>query len=62
MTQKRRQTVLDRQIDENLRRVYSEMTQEPVPDRLTALLQQLRDKEAETDAAIDPGDSSEGSK
>jgi len=62
MTQKRRQTVLDRQIDENLRRVYSEMTQEPVPDRLTALLQQLRDKEAETDAAVDPDDSSEDSK
>ncbi|QYX57788.1 RNA polymerase subunit sigma-70 [Roseovarius sp. SCSIO 43702] len=47
MTQKRRQqTVLNKQIDENLRRVYSEMAEEPVPDRFTDLLRQLRDKEA----------------
>ncbi|WP_442970274.1 NepR family anti-sigma factor [Roseovarius sp. CH_XMU1461] len=45
--QKRRQTVLNKQIDENIRRVYSEMADEPVPDRFTDLLRQLRDKEQE---------------
>lgn len=47
MMQKRRQTVLNKQIDENIRRVYSEMADEPVPDRFTDLLRQLRDKEQE---------------
>lgn len=47
MMQKRRQTVLNKQIDENIRRVYSEMADEPVPDRFTELLRQLRDKEQE---------------
>ena len=47
MMQKRRQTVLNKQIDENIRRVYSEMADEPVPDRFTDLLRQLRDEEQE---------------
>ncbi|MFU1477383.1 NepR family anti-sigma factor [Roseovarius sp. C7] len=39
--------MLNKQIDENIRRVYSEMADEPVPDRFTELLRQLRDKEQE---------------
>lgn len=36
---------MDQQIDENLRRVYSEAAEEPVPDRFTQLLDQLRQQE-----------------
>lgn len=32
------------QIDENLKRIYDQTSQEKIPDRLTLLLQQLRDK------------------
>lgn len=45
MTKKRRNPKVDQQIDENLRRVYSEAAHEPVPDRFTQLLDQLRQQE-----------------
>lgn len=34
-----------KQIDENLRRIYAPMLKEEIPDRLQALLKQLRDKD-----------------
>ena len=33
------------QIDENLKRVYEQATEEQVPDRFLALLEQLREQE-----------------
>lgn len=36
---------MDQQIDENLRRVYSDAANEPLPDRFTQLLEQLREQE-----------------
>ena len=39
---------LEQQIDENLRRVYADVAQEPLPDRFTQLLNQLREKEQAT--------------
>lgn len=45
MTENRRTSKVDQQIDENLRRAYSEAAQEPVPDRFTQLLEQLRQQE-----------------
>ncbi|KRS16395.1 NepR family anti-sigma factor [Roseovarius indicus] len=39
---------VDQQIDDNLRRVYSEASDEPVPERFTQLLDQLRAKEQES--------------
>ncbi len=53
MTKKRRNTKVDQQIDENLRRVYSEAAQEPVPDRFTQLLEQLRQQEQSKQADAD---------
>ncbi|MFN3662946.1 NepR family anti-sigma factor [Yoonia sp.] len=41
---------LDRQIDENLRRVYMNAASEPVPDRFAKLLEQLRQREADTNS------------
>ncbi|MEZ5797530.1 MAG: NepR family anti-sigma factor [Paracoccaceae bacterium] len=37
---------LAREIDENLKRVYRESLEEPVPDRFAALLDALKAKEA----------------
>lgn len=42
MANKRKTTQLDQQIDENLRRVYADAAQEPIPDRFAKLLEQLR--------------------
>lgn len=42
MADKRRTNELDQQINENLRRVYTDAAQEPVPDRFAKLLEQLR--------------------
>lgn len=47
MTNKRRTSRLQQQIDDNLRRVYSDTVQEPLPDRFSQLLDQLRAKESE---------------
>lgn len=49
-------TKLDRQIDENLRRVYSDLSQEPLPDRFSQLLQQLRQQEEAHSDADKPED------
>ncbi|WP_371931394.1 NepR family anti-sigma factor [Roseovarius sp. MMSF_3359] len=48
---------MDQQIDENLRRVYSEAANEPVPDRFTQLLDQLRQQEKSKTADQDGSDS-----
>lgn len=48
MTEKRenrRRAEIEKQIDENLRRVYEEETGTEIPDRFVALLQQLREQE-----------------
>lgn len=45
MTKERRNSKVGQQIDENLRRVYAEAAEEPVPDRFTQLLEQLRQQE-----------------
>nr|WP_306113387.1 MULTISPECIES: NepR family anti-sigma factor [unclassified Roseovarius] len=57
MTKKRRNPQVDQQIDENLRRVYSEAANEPVPDRFTQLLDQLRQQEKSKTADQDGSDS-----
>ena len=36
---------LEKQVEENLRRVYRAVAEEPVPDRFTELLKQLRSQE-----------------
>lgn len=36
----------DREIDENLKRAFDQIASEPVPDRFTELLKQLKEKEA----------------
>lgn len=36
---------IEKQIDENLRRVYEENSSEKIPDRLLELLQKLREQE-----------------
>nr|WP_092836034.1 NepR family anti-sigma factor [Roseovarius lutimaris] len=51
MTKQRRTSRVTQQIDENLRRVYSETAQEPVPDRFTDLLEKLRQQEKPEDTA-----------
>ena len=43
--EKRRRAEIEKQIDENLRRVYEQDATEDVPDRFVALLQQLREQE-----------------
>jgi hypothetical protein len=47
MTRKTRTSKLNQQIDDNLRRVYSQAAEEPVPERFTELLQKLRKQEQE---------------
>lgn len=42
MANTRRTPRLQQQIDDNLRRVYSDTVDEPLPDRFTQLLDQLR--------------------
>lgn len=41
----RKKTALEKQIDENLRRVYDEDQSQNVPDRFLILLQQLREQD-----------------
>lgn len=48
MSKTGRNDKVDQQIDDNLRRVYSEASEEPVPERFTQLLDQLRAKEQES--------------
>ena len=53
MSKKRRNPKVDQQIDENLRRVYAEAAEEPVPDRFRQLLDQLRQQEQSKQADED---------
>lgn len=54
---------LQAQIEENLKRVYQDALNEPVPDRFAALLEQLRRQDAEQDGAPNTGqDCAGGSK
>lgn len=46
MADNTRKSTVRRHIDENLRRVYDATLNEPVPDKLTQLLEQLRQKVA----------------
>ena len=48
MTEKRdnrRRAEIEKQIDENLRRVYEQEAANDIPDRFVALLQQLREQD-----------------
>ncbi|WP_268955028.1 NepR family anti-sigma factor [Roseovarius salincola] len=45
MAENSRTSKLNQQIDDNLRRVYSDASSEPVPERFTRLLEQLRQQE-----------------
>ncbi|TNF22639.1 MAG: RNA polymerase subunit sigma-70 [Rhodobacteraceae bacterium] len=45
MAKNSKTTKLERQIDENLRRVYSDLSEEPLPDRFVQLLDELRKQE-----------------
>ncbi|WP_193139221.1 MULTISPECIES: NepR family anti-sigma factor [unclassified Meridianimarinicoccus] len=56
MAKIRKADSLDKQIDDNLRRVYSDAVNEPLPDRFAQLLQQLRDAEAGRDTAEKNGE------
>lgn len=44
-----------RQINENLRRIYDETLNEQIPDRLTQLLEQLRQNAGQARAKDDDG-------
>ncbi|ARJ69203.1 NepR family anti-sigma factor [Paracoccus contaminans] len=41
----RKRAALEKQIDENLRRVYEQDTSEQVPDRFLTLLERLREQD-----------------
>lgn len=45
MVRHSRNSKLNQQIDDNLRRVYDDAAREPVPERFTKLLEQLRQQE-----------------
>lgn len=49
MAEKTPKSNVRRHIDENLRRIYDETLNEQIPDRLTQLLEQLRQKAASPD-------------
>jgi hypothetical protein len=44
MAEKTPKSTVRRHIDENLRRIYDETLNEQIPDKLTQLLEQLRQK------------------
>lgn len=46
MTDEPEKSKVDKEIDANLKRVYSGLLDEEVPDRLKALLEELRNKES----------------
>lgn len=51
-----RMETADRNIDENLKRAFEEIANEPVPDWFTYLLKQLKEKGASTPAAPEPSE------
>lgn len=57
MTQKNSKDNLDRQIDENLRRVYSDAAGDPIPDRFAKLLAQLRESDEQNASKAGKGKS-----
>ena len=54
MTTKSRPSRLNQQIDENLRRVYSDAAAEPLPERFTQLIEKLREQEEQSDKSGQP--------
>lgn len=46
-------STIRQQINENLRRIYDETLNEQIPDKLTQLLEQLRQKTAQPGADVD---------
>ena len=42
MTEDTKKSIIEKQIDENLKRVYEQAVQEEIPDKLLQLLQQLK--------------------
>ena len=42
MSEDKRKSIIEKQIDENLKRVYEQAVQEEIPDKLLQLLQQLK--------------------
>lgn len=42
--EERKRAEIEQQIDENLKRVYEEVSQQALPDRFRQLLDQLREK------------------
>ncbi|MDF0600845.1 NepR family anti-sigma factor [Psychromarinibacter sp. C21-152] len=49
MDGERDQSHLEQQIDDNLRKVFQRTMDEQVPDRLTSLLQQLKEQDTRND-------------
>ena len=43
--EERRRAAIEKQIDENLRRVYEQETSQQIPDRFLQLLDKLREQE-----------------
>jgi hemerythrin-like domain-containing protein len=54
MSDKNPKAKVRQQIDENLRRIYDETLKEGIPDRLTQLLDQLRQKSTGQDEGETP--------
>lgn len=52
MANKRRTSRLHQQIDENLRRVYLDTVQEPLPERFAQLLDRLRSQQSDEDQNV----------
>ena len=55
MAENEPKSTVRRQIDENLRRIYDETLNEKIPDRLTLLLEQLRQNAGKEGATDDDG-------
>jgi hypothetical protein len=47
MSNDKGKSIIEKQIDENLRRVYQQAAAEEVPDKLLRLLQQLKEQDAQ---------------
>ncbi|MBO9441914.1 hypothetical protein J7363_07410 [Phaeobacter italicus] len=48
---KKRSDTVEREIDQNLKRAFDALASEPLPDRFTTLLDQLKAKEASNSAS-----------
>lgn len=59
MSDKDRKSRMEEQIDDNLRRVYAQASEEDVPERFLKLLERLRNQESGQDSGQQtPGDGS----